>query len=377
MQIQSTQNKSTTTAFAWKEVVAKYQEPVLRRSLWQLVNTLVPYGVLWYLMYLSLGVSYWLTGGLALFAGGFLVRVFIIFHDCGHRSYFKSRKGNDILGFITGLLCFTPYFHWRWEHALHHASSGDLDRRGTGDVWTLTVQEYLEASRWKRLAYRLARNPLILFVLAPLFLFLVKERFPSTKAGRRERNSVYWTNLALVAVGTGLSCLFGLKTYLLLQLGVVIVAAVAGVWLFYVQHQFEGVYWERHQEWDYCAAALQGSSFYKLPKILQWFSGNIGFHHIHHLSPRIPNYNLEKCHQAEPLFQTVKPVTLFSSLRSLTFRLWDEQRHKLVGFGIVKSRLAGTSSRATGLMQVPASFQGLPGKQGGLPSERFRQEPGR
>jgi omega-6 fatty acid desaturase (delta-12 desaturase) len=211
---------------------------VFRRSLWQLVNTLVPYGLLWYLMYVSLGVSYWLTGGVALLAGGFLVRVFIIFHDCGHGSYFKSRKANDILGFITGLLCFTPYFHWRWEHALHHATAGDLDRRGTGDVWTLTVQEYLEASSWKRFLYRLARNPLILFVLAPLFLFVIKQRFPSTKAGRRERYSVYWTNLALVAVATGLSCLFGFKTYLLLQLGVVIVAAVAGVWLFYVQHQF-------------------------------------------------------------------------------------------------------------------------------------------
>jgi omega-6 fatty acid desaturase (delta-12 desaturase) len=322
--------------------VAKYQEPALRRGLWQLINTLIPYGALWYLMHLSLGVSYWLTGVLALLAGGFLVRVFIIFHDCGHGSYFKSRKANDILGFITGLLCFTPYYHWRWEHALHHASAGDLDRRGTGDVWTLTVQEYLEASRWKRFAYRLARNPLILFVLAPLFLFLVKQRFPSTKAGRRERYSVYWTNLAILAVAIGLSCLFGLKTYLLLQSIVVMVAGTAGVWLFYVQHQFEGVYWERRPKWDYRDAALQGSSFYKLPKVLQWFSGNIGFHHIHHLNPRIPNYNLEKCHRAEPLFQTVKPVTLLSSLRSLTFRLWDEQRRKLVGFGAVKNQLSRT-----------------------------------
>ena len=333
----SIQNKSATTAFAWKKIVAKYQEPVFRRSLWQLVNTLVPYGLLWYLMYLSLSISYWLTGGLALLAGGFLVRVFIIFHDCGHGSYFKARKANDILGFITGLLCFTPYFHWRWEHALHHATSGDLDRRGTGDVWTLTVQEYLEASKWTRLLYRLARNPLILFVLAPLFLFLIKQRFPSTKAGRRERYSVYWTNLALVAVGAGWSCLFGFETYLLLQMGVVIVAAVAGVWLFYVQHQFEGVYWERRQEWDYYAAALQGSSFYKLPKILQWFSGNIGFHHIHHLSPRIPNYNLEECHRAEPLFQMVKPVTFFASFKALSFRLWDEQHRKLVSFRGLKN----------------------------------------
>ncbi len=321
----------------WKEVVANYQQPALRRTLWQVINTLVPYAALWYLMRLSLGVSYWLTAALALLAGGFLIRVFIIFHDCGHGSFFKSRQANDVLGFITGVLSWTPYYHWRWEHALHHASAGDLDRRGTGDVWTLTVQEYLEASRWKRVAYRLARNPLILFVLAPLFLFLVKQRFPSSKAGRRERRSVYWTNLAVLAMAAGLSCLFGLKTYLLLQLGVVMVAGAAGVWLFYVQHQFEGVYWERRRQWDYCAAALQGSSFYKLPKVLQWFSGNIGFHHIHHLSPRIPNYNLEKCHRADPLFQTVKPVTLFASFKSLTFRLWDEQRRKLVGYRALRT----------------------------------------
>jgi len=289
-------------------------------------------------MHLSLGVSYWLTAALVVLAGAFLVRVFIIFHDCGHGSFFRSPTANDVLGQITGVLSFTPYFHWRWEHALHHASAGDLDRRGTGDVWTLTVQEYLEASRWKRFAYRLARNPFILFVMAPLYLFLIKQRFPVKRAGRRETNSVYWTNLAILAVAAGLACLFGLKAYLLLQGGVLMVAGVAGVWLFYVQHQFEGVYWERRQEWDYCAAALQGSSFYKLPKVLQWFSGNIGFHHIHHLNSRIPNYNLEKCYRAEPMFQAIKPVTLLSSFKSLTFRLWDEQRRKLVGFRAAKAR---------------------------------------
>jgi omega-6 fatty acid desaturase (delta-12 desaturase) len=303
-----------------------------------MLNTLVPYAALWYLMYLSLGVSYWLTATLALLAAGFSVRVFVIFHDCGHGSFFKSRRANDLLGFITGVLGFTPYYHWRWEHALHHASAGDLDRRGTGDVWTLTVQEYLDSSRWKRFAYRLARNPFILFVLAPAFLFLVKQRFSSAKAVGRERRSVYWTNLAVLAMAAGLSWLFGLKTYLLLQVGMLMVAGSAGVWLFYVQHQFEGVYWERRDGWDYCTAALKGSSFYQLPKVLQWFSGNIGFHHIHHLSPRIPNYNLEKCHRAEPLFQTVKPVTFFASFKSLTFRLWDEQRRKLVGFRAVHNR---------------------------------------
>ncbi|HLH56459.1 MAG TPA: fatty acid desaturase [Verrucomicrobiae bacterium] len=322
----------------WKETVIKYQRPALRRALWQMANTLVPYVALWYLMYLSLGVSYWLTAGLAVLAAGFLVRVFIIFHDCGHGSFLRSQRANDVLGIITGLLTFTPYYHWRWQHALHHGSAGDLDRRGSGDVWTLTVEEYLKASRWKRFAYRLARNPVVLLVVAPLVMFLVMHRFPAPKAPLREVHSVYGTTLASMAMVIGMGSVFGLTTYLLLQLGVLMIAGSAGIWLFYVQHQFEGVYWERRQDWDFAAAALQGSSFYKLPNVLQWFSGNIGFHHIHHLSPRIPNYNLERCHRAEPLFQTVKAVTFFSSFRSLTFRLWDEQRHRLVGFRVLKNR---------------------------------------
>ena len=309
--------------------MARYQKPAIWRGVWQVVNTLVPYAALWYLMSLSLAVSWWLTVPLAILAGGFLVRVFIISHDCGHGSFFRSRTANDILGFITGVLTFAPYYHWRWEHALHHATSGDLDKRGTGDIWTLTVQEYLESSRWKRI------------VIAPLYVFMVKHRFPKSKANRRERDSVYWTNLAVFGMAAGLSWFFGITTYLWIQLVILMVAGSAGIWLFYVQHQFEGVYWERREEWDYTAAALKGSSFYKLPKVLQWFSGNIGFHHIHHLSPRIPNYHLEKCHKAEPLFQSVKPVTLFSSLKSFTFRLWDEQRCKLVGYGHLRNLRQG------------------------------------
>ncbi len=326
------QNEQQGSCSAWKEIVAKYQTPAHWRAVWQVVNSVVPYATLWALMYWSLSVSYWIAIPLAILAAGFLVRVFIIFHDCGHGSFFKSRLANDILGFVTGVLTFTPYYLWRWEHSIHHASSGDLDKRGLGDVWTLTVQEYLEASRWKKFAYRLARNPIVLFVIAPLFLFLIKHRFASAKAGKRERLSVQWANLAILLMAAGMSSVFGIEAYVLLQLIVLMVAGSAGVWLFYIQHQFEDVYWEHHGQWDYTAAALQGSSFYKLPRILQWFSGNIGFHHIHHLSPRIPNYNLEKCHDAEPLFQTVKPVTLFSSFKSLTFRLWDEQQRKLVGY---------------------------------------------
>jgi omega-6 fatty acid desaturase (delta-12 desaturase) len=316
----------------WKQIVARYQTPSVGASLWQILNTIIPYAGLWYLMYLTHQISWWLTVPLAILAGGFMVRLFIIFHDCGHGSFFKSNRANHIVGAITGLLTFTPYFHWRWEHAIHHSTAGDLDRRGTGDVWTLTVQEYLESSRWRKFAYRLARNPFVLFVAAPLFLFLVMQRFHAAKAGKKEILSVYLTNLGLVLMAATLSLFFGVKAYLLIQLIVVAVAGSAGVWLFYVQHQFEGVYWQRSEEWDYATAALKGSSFYKLPKVLQWFSGNIGFHHIHHLSSRIPNYHLEKCHKAEPLFQTVKPVTLWSSFKSLTFRLWDEQERKLVGY---------------------------------------------
>jgi omega-6 fatty acid desaturase (delta-12 desaturase) len=317
----------------WKEIVAKYQKPSTWRALWQIIDTVIPYAAVWYLMYLCRPISWWLVVPLAILAGGLLVRVFIIFHDCGHGSFFKSRGANDAVGFIAGILTFTPYYHWRWEHAIHHSSAGHLDKRGTGDVWTMTVQEYLESSRWKKFAYRLARNPFVLFVLAPIVLFLIRQRFPSPKASRRERHSVYMMNLAILGMAIALIWTFGLWAYLLIQLIILMVAGGAGVWLFYVQHQFEGVYWERGEDWSFVAAALEGSSFYKLPRVLQWFSGNIGFHHIHHLSPRIPNYNLEKCHQADPLFQEVKPIKLFPSLKSLTFRLWDEKRKKLVGYG--------------------------------------------
>jgi omega-6 fatty acid desaturase (delta-12 desaturase) len=335
-----TEEQNAPKPAAWKEIVARYQKPSTGRAVWQIVNTLVPYVGLWFLMHLTLKISWWLTMPLAVLAGAILVRAFIIFHDCGHGSFFKSKVANHVLGAITGVLTFTPYYHWRWEHAIHHSSSGDLDRRGTGDIWTLTVQEYLESSRWKRFAYRLSRNPVVLFVIAPLFLFLIQQRVPKFRAPTRERYSVYWTNLALGSLAAGLIVIFGLKAYLIIQLTVLITAGGLGVWLFYVQHQFEGVYWERSEQWDYAEAALKGSSFYKLPKVLQWFSGNIGFHHIHHLSPRIPNYHLEKCHQAEPLFQTVKPVTFFASFKSLTFRLWDERRRKLVSFGAIRNRVA-------------------------------------
>jgi len=321
---------------AWKDIVAQYQRSSSRRALWQLMSTLIPYFLLWYLIYHASVISLWLTIPPAVLAGAFLVRLFIIFHDCGHGSYFSSRRANDIVGLITGALTFTPYDHWRWQHAIHHGTAGHLDKRGTGDIWTMTVREYLASSRWHRFRYRLQRNPLVLFVLAPLYLFLIGHRITSPKADRRQRRSVWWMNLIFLSTAAVMSWIFGLGPYLLIQSIVMLVSGAAGIWLFYVQHQFEDVYWERGENWSYTAAALRGSSFYKLPSVLQWFSANIGFHHIHHLSPRIPNYNLQKCHESEPLFQQVKPITLWSSLKCLTFRFWDEQSRKLVGTAHVR-----------------------------------------
>lgn len=322
---------------SWQKIVAKYQHPHRGRSIAQLLNTLIPYAVLWYVMVKCLSVSFWLALPFIPLAAGLLVRIFIIFHDCGHGSFFQSQKANNFWGFITGVLTFTPYHYWRHEHAVHHSHAGDLDRRGVGEVWTMTVNEYLNASRWTRIKYRFARNPVCLFLIGPSILFLIVHRLSLGKSGAGGSKSVHLTNLGIFIMVIVLSLLLGFKKYLLIQLPVVMMAASAGVWLFYVQHQFEGVYWERHQKWDYVTEALKGSSFLKLPKVLQWFTGNIGFHHIHHLSPRIPNYFLERCYKENPVFQKIKPITLLASLKSLTFRLWDEQHNRLVGFGYLKT----------------------------------------
>jgi acyl-lipid omega-6 desaturase (Delta-12 desaturase) len=318
---------------AWRHIVEKYREPSTARALWQVANTFLPYAALWAAMYLCLFYhAFWLVVPLALLAGLFLVRIFIIFHDCGHGSFFPSHAANDFLGHIAGFLTFTPYYQWRWEHAVHHSTAGHLDKRGIGDIWTMTVEEYLQSSRLKRFAYVLARNPIVLFLLAPLYMFVVHQRYATKGSNARERQSVWWTNLALLLYGIGMSWLFGFTSWLLVQLIVLGVAGAVGVWMFYVQHQFEDVYWERGENWDYAAAALRGSSFYKLPAVLQWFSGNIGFHHIHHLSARIPNYNLQRCHEADPLFQQVQPLTFWKSFKTLNLRLWDEGQRKLVGY---------------------------------------------
>ena len=317
----------------WREIVAKYQTPSVKRAVWQLVSTLVPLVGAVILMNWSLSVSYWLTLALAIPAAGFTIRTFIIMHDCGHGSFLPSKTWNNVIGWVTGILTTTPYSHWRREHAIHHATSGHLEQRGTGDISTMTVREYLAAGRVRRIWYRIYRNPVILLVIGPAFLFL-KHRWPTRRiAGRKEILNVHLTNLALAALIATLSLLIGFKDVMMIWLPVFLLSGAAGVWLFYVQHQFEDAYWRGGEDWDYVTAAVAGSSYFRLPKVLQWFTGNIGFHHVHHLSPKIPNYRLERCHKENPTFQKVVTLTLWESVRTLGLRLWDEESGRMVGFG--------------------------------------------
>jgi omega-6 fatty acid desaturase (delta-12 desaturase) len=320
---------------SWQELTTPYQHSDPRRSVVQVANSVLPYLALWYLMYRSLAVSYWLTLALAVPTAIFLIRSFIIFHDCGHGSFFRSRRANQILGIVTGLFVFTPYEAWRHAHAIHHATAGDLDRRGIGDVWMLTLQEYYALPRMQRLAYRMFRNPIAMLGGGPIAIFVFVQRLPIGEMGRRRPASILWTDVAVVAIFVTAALTIGLPAFLLVQTPVLMLAGAVGVWMFYVQHQYEGVRWDHHADWDYYAAAMEGSSFYKLPRFLQWVTGNIGYHHIHHLNARIPNYNLEACYRANPVFQQVTPLTLRTSLRSLRLRLWDEERRCMVGFDAV------------------------------------------
>jgi omega-6 fatty acid desaturase (delta-12 desaturase) len=318
----------------WYGTIAQYGRSNFRKSIWQLFNTLGSYGLLWALMILSVqwGFPYWITLSLAFVAAGILVRVFIIFHDCCHASFFASRRANTILGYITGILTFTPFEDWRHAHNRHHATAGDLDRRGVGDVWTMTTEEYKSAPLRQRLAYRIYRNPFIFLGPGAALLFLCIQRFPTKGAGKRESRSVLRTNVALLCIVSMAAWTIGLGTYLLIQLPVILIAGGLGLWLFYIQHQFENVYWVRHETWDPLSVALQGSSYFKLPKVLQWFTGNIGLHHIHHVRPSIPNYHLQRCHDEVPAFQAVNAITIGTSFRALQLGLYDAEKRKLVSF---------------------------------------------
>jgi omega-6 fatty acid desaturase (delta-12 desaturase) len=316
----------------WHEALAPYAKPHLGRSLLGIATSVVPYLGLSVAMYFALGTSYLLVLAIAVPASGFLVRTFILFHDCSHGSYLPSKRANAWLGTALGLLVYSPFMRWRHDHAVHHATSGDLDRRGGGDVRTLTVAEYHALAPRSRLAYRLFRNPLVMFGIGPIFALLIGPRLVAKDARPRLRRSVIWTNLALAVLVCALCLLMGWSDFLLVQAPTVMLAGSAGIWLFYVQHQFEDAYWEDSGDWSYADAALRGSSYLKLPKVLQFFSGNIGLHHVHHLNARIPNYNLQRAHDENDIFDDVPVLSLRDGLRSMRLKLWDAERRRMVTF---------------------------------------------
>jgi omega-6 fatty acid desaturase (delta-12 desaturase) len=316
----------------WIAPLEPYAQPDMRRSLGCLATSVLPYLLLWPAMYFSLRVSYVLTLALALPTAGFLVRTFIVFHDCGHGSFTPSKRLNRAIGVVCGLLVFNPFSAWTHDHAGHHATSGDLDNRGRGDVDTWTVAEYRSHSWLGRLGYRLMRSPFVMFTVGPLWALAIEPRLIPFSARRRFRNSHLLTNIGVVAMIGGLILLVGWRAFLLVQLPLVLLAGAAGVFLFYVQHQFEDVYWARNGEWNYADAALKGSSYFKLPKVLQFFSGNIGLHHVHHLQPRIPNYNLQRAHDENPFLHEAPTITLGRGLKTVNLKLIDERSGRLVTF---------------------------------------------
>ncbi|NOU92470.1 fatty acid desaturase [Paenibacillus sp. LMG 31456] len=319
--------------------VAPYEKSITKSSVRQILNTIPPLILLWVAAYLSLSVSYWLSLAFSIIASGFVIRTFIIFHDCCHQSFFKNRLANEILGTVTGVITMFPYHQWKNAHSIHHATSSNLDKRGIGDIWMLTVDEYIALPLWSRIAYRLYRNPLSMIIVGPIYTFLIAQRFNVKGARRPERINTWITNICIVALYSLLCWAIGWQTFLLIQGPIFWISGALGIWLFYVQHQFEDSYFENEEEWSYVKAAVEGSSYYKLPKVLQWITGNIGFHHVHHLNPRVPNYHLEEAHNAVPPLQQVTTITIATSLKSLQFRLWDEENKAFVGFKEIRHLL--------------------------------------
>lgn len=343
----------------WIPLIKPYAKPDLRRSLRQVGNTLLPLLLLFYLAYLALSVSVVLTLALDFVAALFVVRLFILQHDAGHGSFFPKKWANDLLGFFAGILTLVPYHHWQLSHARHHATSGNLDKRGVGDIYTLTLTEYLRASPWERFKYRIYRNPLVMFLVGPIYTFMLSYRFPLGFGADKPsvRNSVALTNLFLVLLWVGIALGFGLKTLLWVYLPIQYFAGMVGIFLFYVQHQFEDAYWEHDPRWEHLKSAMEGSTYLKLPKPLQWLTGNIGFHHIHHLSPKIPNYNLERVQQEVDLVQVAPTVTLRDAfaIAFADLHLHDEESRKLLGF-----REAGRRLREARRAQAKSGYPGYP-----------------
>jgi len=322
----------------WYKSTAGYAHAETRSAIRQIATTLIPDLLLLVLRGKTVraGYPYWVTLSLGVMAAALYSRLFIFFHDCTHNSFLPSPRWNRNVGFLCGILTFTAFHDWRRSHAGHHITAGDLDRRGIGDITTMTVEEYLQAKPLQRLSYRLYRHPIVMFGIGPLYYFLLRNRYPSPGAKRIDFISVICTNLAIASIMVTASLTIGFRTYLLVQLPVLFMAATLGVWLFYNQHQFEGVYWARHDAWDPWRVVTEGASYYQLPKLLQWATGNIGFHHVHHMRPGIPNYRLQQCYEATPELQAVKPLTLLKSLESLRLNLYDEQQRRLVSFKSLK-----------------------------------------
>ena len=324
----------------WPEVLAHYGVASSRRAVVELSLTLVPFVALWALMVWCFGRGYWPCLALALPAAGFQVRLFMIQHDCGHGSFFARRTTNDRVGRILGVLTLTPYAYWRRTHAVHHATTGNLDRRGMGDVPLLTVAEYRALPLRRRVAYRLSRNPLVLLGVAPLYLFVLKYRLPVglMRGGRDVWISVMATNLVIAGVVTGLCVLVGIRGFLFVQLPITLLAGSAGIWLFYVQHQFEETYWVRQEGWSFATAALRGATHYELPGLLRWFTANIGIHHVHHLASRIPSYRLNEALADHPELRNVGRLTIRQSVECFGLALWDDESRRLVGFRDLRAR---------------------------------------
>ena len=328
----------------WRRAVEPYTGSEARRALFQLVSTLTLLAVLGWAIHHLLSMSTAAALVLAIPVAGLLVRTFIFMHDCAHGSFFASRRLNDVVGFITGVLTLTPFVKWRRDHALHHASSGDLDRRGNGDVPTLTVREYLARSRGARFRYRVLRHPAILLFVGPLHLAFSQRLSGRAKAEARRAQfiSVWLTNIAIVVAVTVAVLAVGWRTVLFAYGLPYYLAAMTGVWLFYIQHQFEDAYWASHDDWNYVDAALRGSTHLQLPTVLRWFTGNIGLHHVHHASPKIPNYRLQACHDANSVFQKSPVITLRSGMAALNLALWDESSGRMVRFRDIRNVTHGT-----------------------------------
>jgi len=320
--------------------LALYRSPDQFRSLFELGITLGPYILLWVAMWTARDVSYWITLALAVPAAGFLVRLFMIQHDCGHGAFLPRRAANDWIGRVLGVLTLTPYDYWRHSHAVHHATSGNLDNRGIGDIETLTVREYLDLSRWGRLRYRLYRHPAVLFGLGPVYLFALQFRLPIglMRKGWRPWVSTMATNVAIAALVATLMWTMGVTEFLAIQIPTMVMAASAGVWLFYVQHQFDPTAWDCEEDWSVHEHALHGSSHYDLPGILRWFTANIGVHHVHHLCSRIPFYRLPQVLRDRPELACVSRLTLIDSIKCVRLALWDETERRLISFSELRAR---------------------------------------